>query len=278
MHGPTVILDGVADNPSPRRICISRSATLFVDRLSLMSPQRLRSLVTVAVFWLAASPFSIAQNSSSVEHVKAAEALVDKLDLADTDYAHGQGSVNWSAPVASHTDCSGFIDHLLMHVDSYTPDDFKRWFGTRRPTAERYHDAIVEGKGFLPIASVADLRAGDVIAIKYLTRHDNTGHIMLVVDAPQRMSATLPVVGNTTQWAVTVIDSSESGHGTTDTRHKRGADGRDHDGLGRGVARLYTGLRNEIVGFAWSTTKASKFVAPEDEHVVLGRFIPGYRP
>ena len=31
-------------------------------------------------------------------------------------------------------------------------------------------------------------------------------------------------------------------------------------------------------GFAWSTMKASRFIAPDDEHLVLGRFVPGFRP
>ena len=77
---------------------------------------------------------------------------------------------------------------------------------------------------------------------------------------------------------MTVIDSSESGHGPTDTRHKRGADGRDHDGLGRGVFRLYGDARGEVAGFAWSTAKVSRFIAPADEHVVLGRLVEGFRP
>ena len=165
-----------------------------------------------------------------------------------------------------------------MHDDGFAADDFKRWFGSRRPTAERYHDAIVDGRGFARLDRIADLRAGDLIAIKYLTRHDNTGHIMLAVEAPSRMNATPPYVDGTQQWSVAVIDSSESGHGTTDTRHKRGADGRDHDGLGRGVVRLYADASGAVVGFSWSTTKASRFIAPQDEHVVLGRLQPGYRP
>ena len=151
-------------------------------------------------------------------------------------------------------------------------------FGTRRPTAERYHDAIVEGRGFVPVAAVGDLRAGDFIAIKYYTRHDNTGHIMLAIAPAQRMSATPPYVDGTTQWAVPVIDSSESGHGPTDTRHKQGPGGRDHDGLGRGVFRLYTDARGAVAGFAWSTTKASRYVEPADEHLVIGRLDPGFRP
>jgi NlpC/P60 family len=238
-----------------------------------------RSAAMLGAAWCLGASFSpAAQTAGADRHVVSAERLVEQLDLANTDYAHGQGSITWSGAVASHTDCSGFIDHLLMHDDGLTPDDFKRWLGSRRPTAERYHDAIVEGRGFARLASIGELRAGDLVAIKYLTRHDNTGHIMLVTEAPHRMSLVPPFLDGTTQWAVTVIDSSESGHGPTDTRHKRGADGRDHDGLGRGVFRLYGDARGEVVGFAWSTAKASHFVAPEDEHLVLGRLVAGFRP
>ena len=233
------------------------------------------SLLFIACL-LACLQFS--DEAAAADHVATAERLVDSLSLDNTNYEHGQGSITWSGQVASHTDCSGFIDHLLMHEDGYKPDDFKRWFGSRRPTAARYHDAIVEGRGFTQLRSVRELKRGDLIAIKYLTRTDNTGHIMLVTETPQRQAPSAPQVDGAQQWAVTVIDSSQSGHGPTDTRHKRGAGGRDHDGLGRGVVRLYTGAGGEIVGFSWSVTKASHFVGPDDEHVALGRPIPGYRP
>lgn len=237
-----------------------------------------RQLLLRSTAWLGALLCAMATAAAADRHVTSAERLVDQLDLANTDYANGQGSVSWTGTVISHTDCSGFIDHLLMHDDGLSADDFKRWLGSRRPTAARYHDAITEGRGFTRLASIDALRAGDLIAIKYLTRHDNTGHIMLVADAPRRISPTQPIVDGTTQWAVTVIDSSESGHGPTDTRHKRGADGRDHDGLGRGVFRLYADARGEVAGFSWSTTKASRFVAPADEHLVLGRLVESFRP
>lgn len=208
----------------------------------------------------------------------AAEQLLRSLDLANTSYVHGPGRVVWSGTVASHTDCSGFIDHLLMHVDGFTPEDLRRWMGSRRPTARRYHDAIVQGRGLRALSSVAELQPGDLIAVKYLMRHDNTGHLMLVAEAPRRRDATAPIVAGTVQYAVTVIDSSESGHGRSDTRHRRGASGRDHAGLGRGMVRLYADDRDQVVGFAWSTLASSRFIAPHDEHVALGRFVPGYRP
>jgi hypothetical protein len=238
-----------------------------------------RSTLALSVGLLTlASAATLPAGAASDPHVISAERLVDQLDLANTNYEHGQGSVTWTGTVASHTDCSGFIDHLLMHDDGLAADDFKRWFGSKRPTAERYHDAIVEGRGFTRLGAVSDLRPGDLVAIKYLTRHDNTGHIMLVIDAPQRMNPAPPYVDGTTQWSVAVIDSSESGHGTTDTRHKRGEGGHDHDGLGRGVFRLYANAQGQVSGFAWSAMKTSRFIAPDDEHLVLGRFVPGFRP
>lgn len=238
---------------------------------------RLGSAALGAALLVCGAPLS-AQTSSASKHVAAAERLVQQLDLANTNYEHGPGSVVWTGTVASHTDCSGFIDQLLMHEDGYTADQFKRWFGLRRPNAATYHDAIADARGFTVVPTVNALEPGDVIAIKYLTRHDNTGHIMLVVDKPKRVASTAPLVDGTTQWDVDIIDSSESGHGPTDTRHKRGADGKDHDGLGRGVFRLYTNSKGDIAGFTWSTLKSSKFVSPDDEHVVLGRFVPGFVP
>jgi hypothetical protein len=73
------------------------------------------------------------------------------------------------------------------------------------------------------------------------------------------------------QWEVSIIDSSHSGHGPTDTRHAKGKDGKDHDGLGEGELRLYADSQGHITGFSWSTASASKFIQPSEEHAVVGR-------
>src|ERR1044071_2847963 len=74
------------------------------------------------------------------KHLLAARNLVERLDVDNTNYEHGQGTIVWSGTVESHTDCSGFIDHLLMHCYGYDGDAFKRWFDSHRPSAARYHD------------------------------------------------------------------------------------------------------------------------------------------
>jgi len=219
-----------------------------------------------------------AETAAVPRHLTEAEHLVDGLNLADTNYEHGQPSVSWDKPKASHTDCSGFIDALLMHTYHYDPNQFKVWFDSHRPSAKRYHDAIMEQRGFMQIQLISQLRPGDILAVKYFKRTDNTGHVMLVEGLPKHRKATEPLVDGTEQWEVQIIDSSKSGHGVTDTRHKMGADGKDHDGLGRGVFRIYTTADGKVAGFAWSTMKVSQFKEPLDEDLVMGRLVPGYVP
>lgn len=211
-------------------------------------------------------------------HLTAAIDLVRRVRLENTSYEGGEPRVVWQAECQSHADCSGFLDALLMHSYGYSKEDFKRWFDSHRPSARRYHDAIVEQRGFHRIERLGSVRPGDILAVKYLSRSDNTGHVMVVAERPQRIRAVQPMVAGTEQWEVPIIDSSRSGHGPSDTRHHRGADGKDHPGLGRGVLRVYSDGREEVVGFSWSTGKSSKFEAPSDEHLVIGRLVEGFRP
>lgn len=220
------------------------------------------------------------QRDSTAEpkHLTDAIALLKKLELKDTSYEHGGGKVNFAGTVQAHTDCSGFIDALLQHSYGYDEAQFKAWFGSKRPTAARYHDQIVKQNGFILIPSVKDARPGDLLAVKYFKRKDNTGHVMLVSGLPRKMEPKKPLVEGTEQWEVKVIDSSMSGHGTTDTRHAKGKDGKDHEGLGEGVLRIYADKQGTVAGFAWSTLNASKFLEPKDEELVIGRLKPMFKP
>jgi hypothetical protein len=114
--------------------------------------------------------------------------------------------------------------------------------------------------------------------VKYFHNKKNSGHVMLVRDAPRRMKSKEPIEQDTEQWEVAIIDSSESGHGPTDTRHKMGANGKDHDGVGTGILRMYAHTDGTVAGFSWSTLSISKFVAPSDEHLVIGRLQADFRP
>ncbi len=115
-----------------------------------------------------------AQRESEPKHLTVAKEFVQQLDLKNTGYNHGAVEVKFDAPCESHTDCSGFADALLEHCYGLGKDQMKQMFGSGRPTARRYHDAIVEQKGFKQIEDVRDIRPGDFLAIKYLTRAKTT--------------------------------------------------------------------------------------------------------
>ncbi|MFT3880966.1 MAG: NlpC/P60 family protein [Gemmatales bacterium] len=146
----------------------------------------LRSLMTFSVLALI-SFTSWGQEAGTPKHLVEARKLLKQVDLNNTSYKHGAPEITWQGTCASHTDCSGFIDGLLAHTYGYDDDAFKKWFGSRRPTAARYHDAIVEGKGFSQVKNVSKVLPGDFIAVKYLHRKDNTGHVMLVAEAPSAL-------------------------------------------------------------------------------------------
>ncbi len=211
-------------------------------------------------------------------HLTDARNLVRNLELKHTSYAHAKADIQWTGVRESHADCSGFLDGLLMHSYGYDSDQFKKWFDSHHPSARRYHDAIVEEHGFTHITELRNVRPGDILAVKYLKRDDNTGHVMLVAGTPRRMQPKKPLVEGTFQWEVPIIDSSETGHGPSDTRHHKGAGGKDHQGLGEGVLRIYTDRQDKVVGFTWSALERSEFKGADDEHLVIGRLKPNFKP
>jgi hypothetical protein len=208
-------------------------------------------------------------------HLDWARVLVRELRSENTSYQHKRGVVIWKGENGAdeyeiRTDCSGFLNALLEHAYGFTPEDFERWLGKRRPLAVEYFEAIRQQRNFLQIASEGDLRPGDVIAIRYPPgTNDNTGHIMLIESVPVRHRTSKPEVEGTEQWEVSVIDSSESGHGKTDTRRR--PDGTFGQGVGQGILRLYTRPNGEIAGYTWSTFANSDYYDQASRQLVIGR-------
>lgn len=240
--------------------------------------KRFTLLVVLLLVCISLRAFVVADEKDVPRHLTDARDLVRNLDLKHTSYEHGKADVIWTGVCESHTDCSGFLDALLAHRYGYDSDDFKKWFDSHRPSARRFHDAIVEQRGFSEIKELSHVRPGDILAVKYLKRKDNTGHIMLVAEMPRRMQPKKPLVEGSIQWEVPVIDSSETGHGPSDTRHHKGPGGKDHQGLGAGVLRIYANRKDEVLGFTWSTLEKSDFKGADDEHLVIGRLQPGFKP
>jgi hypothetical protein len=115
-----------------------------------------------------------------------------------------------------------------------------------------------------------------VLAIKYPEGSHPTGHVLLAASRPEERRATEPVVAGTTQYEITVIDSSHTGHGPTDTRHY--AKGKFHNGVGEGLFRLYAAADGTIAAYSWSVTKASEVFTPDRRSLVIGRLNHKVKP
>ena len=184
--------------------------------------------------------------------------------------------VNGAAETRNRSVCSALVAHLLMQTYGYRAADFASWLGGRFPRAAGFHDAIAAGRGFDPVRQVEDIRPGDVLAIKYPPGSHPTGHVLLAASRPVQRRATEPVVPGTSQYELTVIDSSHTGHGPTDTRHY--AKGKFHSGVGEGLFRLYAHPDGTLAGYSWSVTRASEVYTPDERHLVIGRLNHQVKP
>jgi hypothetical protein len=215
-----------------------------------------------------------AQPAGEPKHLREARLLVKQITPKHNSYEHKVDVVKWKGdPEARfaecHTDCSGLLNALLGRVYALGRDDLKEWLGKKRPVARDYHQAIMDRNGFQRVTRVQNLKPGDVLAIRYPEGLPDTGHILVVAEAPRRRDATAPVIEKTEQWEVKVIDCSRSGHGTGDTRHK--PDGSFNQGIGEGTFRLYAHKSGTIAGYSWSPLRASTFYAPDERNLVAGR-------
>jgi hypothetical protein len=214
-------------------------------------------------------------------HLAAAEEIATQIAPEANDYVYKDIYVHWkgvdgASEYENHSDCSGFFDLLLEHSYGIGSKQLKAWTGHSRPTAAVWFDAVKSGSAGAILTSIATLdlaRPGDVILIKYQPgEQKDTGHVMIIDSMPVQRNGTAPEISDTTQWEVRVIDSSKSGHGPHDTRHR--ADGTFGRGVGMGIFRFYTRADNTIAGYSWSTLRASKFEPVSEHDVILARVTP----
>jgi len=207
-------------------------------------------------------------------HLLWAERLIDNVLPENNTYGTSPHYIYWAGEhdateYKNRTQCNSFLTRLLQQAYDWTDADIRLWMGSGSPSAAMYHAAIVTEERFDALAAITDVLPGDVIAIKYPAGSAVSGHIAIVVDAPALRAATAPLVSLTVQYEVTVVDSSSSGHGPTDTRLN--TDGTWHPGAGIGVMRLYANADGGVVGHTWSTSSGSVFHNQVTRNVVLGR-------
>jgi hypothetical protein len=243
-----------------------------------------RRLLTAALLSLLVLPLSGRLGhaaSAAPDHLEWARKLIAGVSPETNAYASRPTVVTWSGvngatETRNRSVCSALVAHLMRQAYGYRSADFASWLGAGFPKAAGFHDAIASGHGFDPVLRIADIRPGDVLAIKYPPGSRPTGHVLLAASRPSERRATEPVVSGTKQYELTVIDSSHTGHGPTDTRHY--AKGKFHNGVGEGLFRLYANPDGTLAGYSWSVTKASEFYAPAERHLVVGRLNHEVKP
>lgn len=208
-------------------------------------------------------------------HIRWAEDLIDNVAPEYNAYATSPSYITWEGVggairYENRTVCATFLTCLLKQAYGLTTTDMKTWLGSTSPSSQIYHDAIVAENGFARVLRMEEVLPGDVLAIRYDEDGSVTGHIAIVASAPAPRLATRPLIAGTTQFEVTVLDSSSSVHGSNDSRIE--ADGTLDTGAGRGVMRLYADADGTVIGYTWSTSTGSVFYGLDStRHLVVGR-------
>lgn len=204
-----------------------------------------------------------------------ANVLLSHLYHQNTRYQHGEQIVLWPGETASgqaisFSDCSGFVNALLRRSYELSDQDLFSWLGSTRPLAKDYYLTILNQNGFKRQRLITDVLPGDILAVKYFDGSENTGHVMVASGAAVKMLNSPPLIENTLQWRIEVIDSSRSGHGILDSRFDPDTQ-MFRTGAGKGYLRIYTSLTGEVIGYSWSESERSAFQSPALRHLVVGR-------
>jgi hypothetical protein len=205
------------------------------------------------------------------------DLMIANVSTDNNIYNNTHDSVTWTgyngfSAYRCETDCSGLLTCLLKQSYGYTNAYFKTWTGLSNPYAATYYNEIKAKDHFTQIPLIKDIARGDIIAIKYPAGSSNTGHIMIVASTPTARTASSPLVSGTSQYEVTIMDASSSGHGSLDTRYI--SSGNFNDGIGRGIARLYVTSKGTISGYTWSTYSNSVYYSQSDRPLLVGRLNP----
>jgi hypothetical protein len=258
--------------------CASNSRQSTIWRIKVRS---IGILLLIGISAQIASGISLSEPRDGKDHLWWAERLLADITHSNTSYMHTKdfSGVTWKhfgSPISqSRTDCSGFVDELLMHTYGFTPNYMKHWLGgDARPKASGYYAAIIDQRGFTHIKKVSDIKAGDIIAISYPYGKSDSGHVMIVASPPEKISQIKPLIDQADQWMVLIIDSSKSPHWKPDTRWDGAT---SYDGLGKGPLRIYSKDDGDIAGYTWSLSPKSKFNSRQDHPIAAGRLDPKFR-
>lgn len=175
--------------------------------------------------------------------------------------------INGESTTLNNTQCAPFVTQLLKLTYNLSNAFFQSWSNSNSPNSAQYFDAINAGTSFTKIPKVAHIQRGDIIAIKYIQSDGsgNSGHTMIASTLPKLVAQTNPIVNNTLQYELQILDSTSTPHGQDDSRINTSG-----QGLGRGTIRIYATTSGDVAGYTWSKTGGT-FYGPNQRPLVIGR-------
>lgn len=142
------------------------------------------------------------------------------------------------------------------------------WLGGLPPQAGHYAKAIESENQFKQVQSLHELRPGDFVAIRY-EEGKEVGHLMMVNAIPKRYEATAPLLDDSFQWLVEIIDLTNEPHGESDPRYRKG--GKHEGGFAKANFRFYVDGYGRPLGYTWTPGTRSKLIFQTERKVVFGR-------
>lgn len=199
-----------------------------------------------------------------------AESLIKNVAAANNTYGGSSTIVTWAGVngatiYQNQSTCAPFVTNVVKTANNLSNTDYKARTGSTSPSSAQYYDLIVGQTGFTRIAKAADIRRGDIVALKYLPCADNasTGHTMMALGAPVLRAATKPFIAGTVQYEVKIADSTSSPHTATDSAGITYTDLRNsstNSGAGIGTLRLYADETTGVIaGYSWTVGSGSVY-------------------
>ncbi|MFO0575874.1 MAG: hypothetical protein U1A78_17895 [Polyangia bacterium] len=177
--------------------------------------------------------------------------------------------------------CGTLVTMLIQNSTGLTSSDFYKSFnkamdgtcdvgtvggvqkGTTSPSAAQYLYKISQCAATGPIkftahTTIGAIEAGDVLVVSFPERTDISGHVMVVRAAPVADTSLPAGPSGSTAYAVEVIDSTQTPHGTSAT-YPDWRGGGTGEGLGHGTFILYASATGALVASRWSATDPDLF-------------------
>ena len=234
----------------------------------------------MALFWFG-GPASAQDATAVPKHLELARELVATVKPENNKYRFiGPEGVRWKGDLFTsentvNTMCTGFVGAMLEKAKSPTVKEVEsKTYWKKYVRMDSYWEALQKGYGMQKVETIEAAKPGDLFLFMCNDSCNTSegpalGHITIVDVAPKRKEPTPPLIENTLQWVVTVIDAADGPHGREDTRWRAQGEPKA-TGVGRGKYRVYTDMAGIPVGYT-NGPAAPKFHSAKERPIGMGR-------